>query len=391
MSGAKPTVLLVAPVLPFPPDRGGKADVWRRALALRECGATVLLACPRNGDLTDGLMTDAAAQAGVELMLLARAPSGQAIRHWLLSGLSLPLFSARRMPTTADEQALIHRARGLGVNVVVSEGPWLWPLAKTVGRALGCPLVYRSHNIEAAYMQRQRELERSGRVRASMTLSFFGLERFERRAIGEADLLLDISSDDLAHWRHPRGRCLPPVPAPLIDPSRAERTEGVLFLGNLRAPNNLAGLKMLLEEVLPAIRSQAPGLPCHVVGSGPDAQTERWINAAGATLHKDVAEPMAWLMGAACIVNPVRDGSGVQLKTLDMLQTDRPIVSFAQGLRGLPPQVRDAVNVVTTPAELADTILVLHRQGFPPAAHRAAVRETFDSRAFFRLLAEVTG
>ena len=27
-------------------------------------------------------------------------------------------------------------------------------------------------------------------------------------------------------------------------------------------------------------------------------------------------------MGAGCIVNPVRDGSGVQLKTLDMLQTD---------------------------------------------------------------------
>lgn len=389
MSGKTPAVLVVAPVLPFPPDRGGKADVWRRALALRECGATVLLACPRNGDASDQLMTDAAAKAGIELMLYNRAPSGQALRHWLLSGVGLPLFSARRLPTAGDEEALVKRARSLGINVVVSEGPWLWSLAKAVGRALGCPVVYRSHNIEAAYMRRQRELERSGRTRASMAFSFLGLERFEHRAIAEADLLLDISADDLAHWHHPHGHCLPPVPAPLIDPACAERADGLLFLGNLRAPNNLAGLKMLLEEVLPVVRRHAPGLPCHVVGSGPDAETERWISVAGATLHKDVAEPMAWLMGAGCIVNPVRDGSGVQLKTLDMLQTDRPIITFAQGLRGLPSQVREAVKVVTTPAELADAILILHRQGFPAVANRGPVREAFDNRAFFRRLAEV--
>lgn len=384
-----PAVLLVTPVLPYPPDRGGKADVWRRALALRECGATVLLACPRNGDATDGLVSTAAAEAGIKLALFSRASSSRTLWRMMVTGLTLPLFSARRMPSQEDENQLTQFAQRLGINIVVSEGPWLWPLVNRIGRTLGCPTIYRSHNIEASYMRRQRELEQSVRAKASMAISFAGLKRFERRGISEADLLLDISTDDLAFWGHPRGYCLPPVPAPLIDASRVVPTDGVLFLGNLRAPNNLAGLKMLLEIVIPAVRRHVPCFPCHVVGSRPDESTERWIAAAGATLHKDVAEPMAWLMGARCIVNPVSEGSGVQLKTLDMLQTDRPIVTFAQGLRGLPSQVRETVTVVTSPAEFSDAILSLHGRGFPNVINRGAVREVFDHRAFFKLLSEV--
>lgn len=389
MSRKKPTVLLIAPVLPFPPDRGGKADVWRRALALRNCGATVLLACPCNGDISDKLLTDAAAVAGIELMLYKRVSLANALRQWLHSRLGVPFFTARRMPKQTGEQDLIQRARNLGINVVVSEGPWLWPLAKTISRELGCPVVYRSHNIEATYMRRQRELECSWLSRTLMAFSFCGLEHFERSAIAEADMLLDISADDLVNWNHPCGRCLPPIPAPLIANSQSESASGVLFLGNLRAPNNLAGLKMLLEEVLPVVRSQAPGLSFHVVGSGPDAETERWIAKSGTFLHKDVADPMGWLMNASCIVNPVRDGSGVQLKMLDMLQTNRPVITFKQGLRGLPTGVRDTVTVVATPTELANAILDLHREGFPPIENRGPVRETFDSHAFFRLLSEV--
>lgn len=390
MSDVRLGVLLVAPVLPYPPDRGGKADVWRRALALQKCGATVLLACPRADDDADQQAAEAAAREGIELFLFDRMPLGQAMGRWLSSASAgLPLFSARRLPTDVDQQRLLERARERRVNVVVSEGPWLWPLAKAIGQALKCPLVYRSHNIEAAYMRRQRELERSGRTRLSMRVSFFGLDRFERHAIRNSDLLLDISADDLGHWRHPRGLCLPPIPAPSVDAADAEKADGVVFLGNLRAPNNLAGLRLLLDEVLPAVHREAPGLQFHVVGSGPDAQTEQWIRSTGARLNKDVANPLAWLMGAGCIVNPVRDGSGVQLKTLDMLQTDRPVVTFAQGLRGLPPQVRETVHVIASKEEMTSAILDLHRQGFPAASGRRQVRELFDDRAFFNMLSEV--
>jgi hypothetical protein len=119
-----------------------------------------------------------------------------------------------------------------------------------------------------------------------------------------------------------------------------------------------------------------------VVGSSPSADLEREIAQAGAQLFKDVDEPMEWLRGADCIVNPVMDGSGVQLKMLDMLQTDRPVVSFAQGVRGLPAEVAQVVEVVPNAAEMARTIVRLHSLGFPPATDRAAVRAAFAVSAF---------
>jgi len=97
---------------------------------------------------------------------------------------------------------------------------------------------------------------------------------------------------------------------------------------------------------------------------------------------------MDWLRGADCIVNPVMDGSGVQLKMLDMLQTDRPVVSFAQGVRGLPSQVAKVVNVVTDAEEMARTILRLHVQGFPSVSDRTAVRAAFSVCAFRDALVE---
>ncbi len=388
MSDKPLSVLLVAPVMPYPPNRGGKADVWRRAVALSKCGASVLLACPSADEASNQAAGKAAAEAGIELFLLDRVPLTSAIGRWITSGVSVPLFAARRQPTSATCARLVERARALGVRTVVAEGPWLWPLASLVGRSLGCSLVYRSHNIEYGYMRRQRELETSPRARASMLVNFLGLEGFERRAIAEAHLLLDISSEDLVHWGHPHGRCLPPIPAGRAASATIQPTKGLLFLGNLMSPNNLAGLRFLLDDVLPEVRRQVPELECHVVGAGPDAQTEQWIAAAGAILHKDVADPMAWAAGAGCIVNPVRDGSGVQLKTLDMLQTDRPIISFDQGLRGLPPQVRSTVCVVKTRDDLIAAILGLQRQGFPVAGGRESVRKLFDERAFFDVLSE---
>jgi hypothetical protein len=76
------------------------------------------------------------------------------------------------------------------------------------------------------------------------------------------------------------------------------------------------------------------------------------------------------------------DGSGVQLKMLDMLQTDRPVVTFAQGVRGLPREVAGVVNVVANADEMARTIVRWADQGFPDVSDRRAVRTAFNARAF---------
>jgi polysaccharide biosynthesis protein PslH len=55
--------------------------------------------------------------------------------------------------------------------------------------------------------------------------------------------------------------------------------------------------------------------------------------ATGVELCADVPDPTIYLFGAKVLVNPVMTGSGVQVKMLDMLMTDAPIVTASQGTR----------------------------------------------------------
>jgi hypothetical protein len=371
--------LLLAPDIPFPPNRGGRADVWRRAQALRETGCSVIVAYP--GEPPSERAMAAADAHGISLLAFERQGTVSAIWSWVSTRGDMPLFMHRRMPTASAAQRLLPALRKAGVNVVVCEGPWLWNLGRVLSMELQCRLVYRSHNIEHRYMNRQAQLEKSLFRKALMWLSFAGLESYERHCIAQSHMLLDISADDLAYWGHPKGRWLPPLPVSTRN-SHGQRQGGVVFVGNLRTPNNIAGVRLLLAEVLPRVRQACPSLPFFVVGSLPSEELEREIEKAGAVLRKDVAEPMEWMRGADCLVNPVMDGSGVQLKMLDMLQTDRPVVTFAQGVRGLPREVAGVVNVVANADEMARTIVRWADQGFPDVSDRRAVRTAFNARAF---------
>jgi hypothetical protein len=385
MTATDISALLLAPDIPFPPNRGGRADVWRRAEALRATNCEVAVAYPGEPPSSDGEV--AAQQRGIRLIAFDRGSLFAAVLSWVLRPGRPPFFMVRRAPSATAYKALLSESRAKRVNVVVSEGPWLWELSYRLSRDLGCRLVYRSHNIEHRYMKRQAQLERSLLVKARMLVSLAGLERFERNCISQSDVLLDISADDLSYWGHPKARWLPPL-ASRTGSTGAPRRGGVVFVGNLRTPNNVSGLRLLLKEVMPRVRDVCPALCFFVVGSSPPAELERDIEQAGAQLFKDVAEPMDWLHGADCIVNPVMYGSGVQLKMLDMLQTDRPVVTFAQGVRGLPSEVARVVDVVPDAAAMAQAILDWHARGFPRAPDRSLVRSAFSVSAFRDALME---
>ena len=92
----------------------------------------------------------------------------------------------------------------------------------------------------------------------------------------------------------------------------------------------------------------------------------------------DVPSVNPYLFGAKVLVNPVSIGSGVQLKMLDMLMTDVPIVTRSQGVRGLPPEVVSQFDVVDATEEFASAILrrleapaidAVERQRRPRALH----------------------
>lgn len=339
-------IAVFAPDTPFPAHRGGRADVWRRILAWHALGHQVFLvnlfepagpSAPRPQDLA---AIDRVVQGRFSFPI--RRSPWRAMKQLALAWLT-PRHAATRVPTPAERAELERRLAAFAPDLLWLEGPWFGRVVLAL--AARWPYAYRSHNVEHEYLKRQAQAASRWRDRLAWRLACIGLHRFQRRLMAGAVAVFDISMDDLAWWQA-RGigqlHWLPPLPQAAVEPSSEAPVPGeVVFVGNLGTPNNVRGVEFLAGEVLPRLRQRRAGATLAIVGSNPaPALRERLARLPGVQLHVDVADPARHLRGARVLVNPVMTGSGVQVKTLDMLMNDAPIVSTRQGVRGLPPEVQ---------------------------------------------------
>jgi len=162
-------------------------------------------------------------------------------------------------------------------------------------------------------------------------------------------------------------------------------------VGGLRTPNNQQGVRWLVGGVLPLVRANRPDVTFAVVGSYPDPDLVHEL-AAIPSLRTwyDVPDVTPYQLGARVLVNPVAVGSGVQVKMLDMLMTDAPIVTRSQGLSGLPASCAGQFVVADTAEAFAEAIL--HRlddPGVDPVA-RAEARRQFSVGGIADALAAIS-
>lgn len=358
---SRPRLTIFYQNMPIPANQGGKADVLRRIQALRACGVEVQLVhwIPGGSSAVPGADLESLREAVDGLISLPRLGCRPAWRNIA----SVPLWLTKFRLDSTNLASLAASIGKFGSSAIWVEGPWTAEAGADLARRLRIPLLYRSHNIEHAYMAGQARATRSALARWRMRASFLHLERFERAAMLASLRVYDISNDDLEWWRS-RGirhnQWLPPVSEAALRAVRAdiERDLDVLFLGNLVSPNNLMGVDWLLREVWPLVRTGRPGTTLTIAGSAPPDWLRRKIESTpGASLFADVPDALEMLRRTKVHANPVMTGSGIQLKTMEMLMTDAPVVSTPQGVAGFPGWLKDEIHPVSDPAGFAARII----------------------------------
>jgi hypothetical protein len=243
------------------------------------------------------------------------------------------------------------------------------------------PFYYRAHNVEHRYFRHQASVATEPLRRLALTLARLHLYRHERRIIDAAADVLWISVDDQAFWRArgaPAGQWLPPLPdcAGAAEPPDADgevRTD-ICFLGNLNTPNNVAGIAWLIGAVMPAVWAARPQTSLTIAGSRPTDRLRQIVAAdPRIRLLENVAEPARLFATSRVLANPALGGSGVNVKSLDMLLSGRPVVSTPQGAAGLPQDIRDLFALAADPHDFARALLDRLTHGAADPQQRARV------------------
>lgn len=389
-------ILVVPMELPLPASSGGRIDVWRRLRYLHDDGHRLALLSWHNlgrdgAPAAATLEQLAAVCAGVRLSWIRR--TSLETLHRIAQLARLPSHAAVRW-ITLDRSAVLAWAQDFAPDVLLLDGLYGAAAVRWLSARLGVPWVYRAHNVEQVYMRQQRARTTRWSARLALSANLVGLRRLEERTVREAARVFDISLADAAHWAaagHRHVQWLPTVvDADFADGLAVASTQApawdIGYFGNLHTPNNVEAVAWLVRQVLPLVR--APGLRVVVAGSAPSAAVRECVATdPRITLLADPPSMPAVVGAARVLVNPLQAGSGVNLKSVEMLFTRAHLVSTPAGVQGLPPEATACFTLHDDAAGFAQTIAHALQAGLAPdEAQRLAARTPFAPAAAARLL-----
>lgn len=392
---ASPSLILVCQESPWPARHGGTVDMFRRLKALHAAGVRVLLIAwsedPAKADVLEEL-----SKYAEQVVILPYQRSLKQRFKLLGKFFKYPGPVCTRWVAEDKWPSLLNSVRSFGAKHVMQDGLMAGGLARFLARRVGLKLLVRSHNIEHLYWRHQYE-RAQGLAWLKIRLRLVGLERFERDGLRLADRFFDISADDLLFWQREglvNGCWLPPVvDVDAIDCADFERTPtfDLAFVGNLRMPNNIEGVCWLLGEVIPVLSERlGRSIRVLVAGSAPSTEIVHLIERCPeAVLLADFERLGDVLASARVLVNPMLAGSGVALKTVDMLLSGRAVVSTSQGVSGMPSELKALVLIgdsVEAFAEALAASIVDERSAELAREQRELVSTLFGPAAILPLL-----
>lgn len=335
----------------FPTNSGGRLELLGAGRALRDAGHNLHVVVLHRGDM------DAQHRSSIE----SEFPGARFVRRVGL------LRATLRRPL--DPYQLTSRSLGADwatmsfpeIDVVVANHEYTLEAAGAVGRRYGAPVVLRSHNDEVAY---SRSLVRNSRGLKWPYLfaEFLRLRAAMRRGLlSHADAIALISENDRpAYARFPG-------PVEYVPPSlvvgeahlHAEPpTDPVVgFIGALDSSHTEEGLAWFVREAWPEVRRQRPDARLLLAGRRASARLTRILKAGpGVDFLGEVDTATEIYRRTRVFVNPIFDGSGINMKLGGPAQAGVPIVTTGFGVRGLSA-LEHAVLTAERTADFADAVI----------------------------------
>lgn len=239
---------------------------------------------------------------------------------------------------------------------------------------------------EIASLPREREVARA-RDPLSRSKAKRELRRWldhESTLPATADRVLCVTDQDRARLTTHLGSGDRLVTVPLgyrtegLAPAHGEQRDPprLLFVGSFAHPPNLAGARILLEEILPLVNAVRPDIRLDVVGRGADAQlveaAER--HPGRVRLHGFVPDLDPLWARSSIFVAPLFSGGGIKIKVLEAMARGACVVSTPIGVEGIDDR-GEATAVADTPESFAARVLDLVIDPERRAALGRAARE----------------
>ncbi len=177
----------------------------------------------------------------------------------------------------------------------------------------------------------------------------------EKKALDRADAILAIQDEEAAYFLQLTERPVLTVGHLVHTPTPVAEEEvlanRLLFVGSAN-PINVDALHWFLKEVFPLVRRRLPNIELEVVG-----ECAKMIPTEDGLIPRGrVADLAPYYRNAMVVINPMRFGTGLKIKTTEALAHGRPLVTTSVGAAGFEEWKNKGFLVADTPEDFAGAI-----------------------------------
>ena len=373
-------ILVLSPVLPYPPTWGFVTRVYHVLRLLGEHGHRVSLLTYAESD--DSPHITHLRSVCAEVHTIPRVVTTGSKRFGQLSSLFSPVsFQWRSHYSRAMQDKLTELTERHRFDVIQVESSQLACFDFDRRPAL----VLDEHNIEYELLYRTFRTERSPLRQAYNWIEYKKFKREEisawHRATGivttserEAELVGQIAPG------RPTRSVPNAVDVQYFSPgSEPTDPNAIVLTGLMKYRPNHDGAVYFVRDVLPRILAARPNLVFYIVGGDPPDEV-RQLAGPNVVVTGTVADVRPYVHKAAVFVVPLRMGSGTRLKVLEGLSMQKAMVSTSLGCEGIDVKDQKHLLIADDPASFAAAVLRLLDDPARAAALAAAGRELIDRR-----------
>ncbi len=350
-------ILQIAPKVPYPPDDGSKVGIFKLTDQLVSRGVEVCFAAPSYGGPEEEVFRTRVKYVPLRINSAYTIPGG--IRN-LFS--PLPYNIEKYFSTEAYEKlsGIYDRDR---FDLVHVDHLHMAEYGLRLKERYGARIVLREHNFESDIMARVASRTVNPVARAYYKLQHARILRYEAEVVRKVDLVLPISSVDDKKLRD----LLPDINSSVVPagvdmekfvPNPEFIPERVLFLSSYMWFPNLDSLKFYVRKVAPVIKAAMPRVQTIVAGKSVDLIPSSWLK--GGYEKAGFVEDFNSLASIASIaVVPLRIGSGMRIKVLELMALGMAIVSTTIGAEGIDVEDGKHIFLADTAEQFARKVSLL--------------------------------
>jgi glycosyltransferase involved in cell wall biosynthesis len=343
----KKNVMIVAGDFPYPPNHGGRADVWGRIKSLAEIDNIDLYLLVVTKEEIESSDYGVVKSIVKDICILKRK-----------TGLNA-LFSYKPYQVSSRKQLTNVRVWDLKWDLILAEGHYVANFIENPSINYRCAYL-RKHNDEEVYF---RELAKSvkGYKKIFYMMESFKFRYYQREQEKKFDKLLYISRSEYKEKMDGSGYWLPAY-VDLSDMKfNPSDSSNVLFVGSLFMPNNVWGINWYLKNVHPILCKKNTEYRLIIAGNFKNTgNVTLAIDERVKIMRNPTKKELDSIYDTASVfVAPVFHGAGVKIKILEAISKGFVVVTTKCGAEGTGLVTGEHLIVTNKADEFAKEILKL--------------------------------